>query len=102
MNTYQTSTGERVTQPQIDSRIRKAKAEALKNQFNEYGYNYCEECGKSSGTRLDCSHDISVKKAKENSQTEQCWNVGNITITCRECHQQKDGLALKFNLINNK
>lgn len=97
MNTYQTSQGERVTQSQIDSRIRKAKAQALENQFEEHGWNFCEECGHNgSGTRLDCSHDISVKKAKENGMTEQCWNVGNITILCRSCHQKKDKLNLQF------
>lgn len=97
MNTYKTSQGERVTQSQVDSRIRKAKAKALQNQFEEHGWNFCEECGHNgSGTRLDCSHDISVKKAKDTGQTEQCWNVGNITILCRSCHQKKDKLNLQF------
>lgn len=99
MNTYQTSTGERVSQSQIDNRVRKAKATALEIQFEEHGWNFCEECGSNgSGTRLDCSHDISVKKAKENGMTEQCWNPGNITILCRSCHQKKDKLNLKFTL----
>ncbi len=100
MNTYVTSYGERLTQGQIETRITAAKAKALENQFNEHDYNFCEECGRnSSGTRLDCSHDISVKKAKENGETEQCWNVGNITILCRECHKEKDKLNLKFTSV---
>lgn len=96
-NLYRTSTGEKFTTAQIEAKMRVAKATALEKQFDEHRYNFCEQCGKNaSGTRLDCSHDISVKKAKENGQSEQCWNVGNITILCRECHQEKDGLNTQF------
>lgn len=70
---------------------------ALEKQFDNYGYNFCEDCGHNgSGTRLDCSHDISVKKAKEEGKTEQCWNVGNIVIRCRICHQIKDKNNIQF------
>ncbi|MDI6034011.1 HNH endonuclease signature motif containing protein [Flavobacterium sp. LB2P84] len=96
-NTYRTSSGEKFTTAQVESRMRIAKATALEKQFDAHDYNFCEECGRNaSNTRLDCSHDISVKKAKENGQTEQCWNVGNITILCRECHQEKDKLNTQF------
>lgn len=96
-NFYKTSTGEKFTTAQIETKMRVAKAKALEKQFDEFDYNFCEQCGRNaSGTRLDCSHDISVKKAKENGQSEQCWNVGNITILCRECHQKKDGLNTQF------
>ncbi|MHC0442344.1 HNH endonuclease signature motif containing protein [Flavobacterium sp. 3-210] len=96
-NLYSTSTGENFTTAQIEAKMRVAKAKALENQFDEHRYNFCEQCGRNgSGTRLDCSHDISVKKAKENGKSEQCWNVGNITILCRECHQKKDGLNTQF------
>lgn len=96
-NKYRCSSGEKFTTAQIESKIRVAKAKALELQFDEYRYNFCEQCGRNaSNTRLDCSHDISVKKAKENGQSEQCWNVGNITILCRDCHQKKDGLNTQF------
>lgn len=96
-NTYRTSSGEKFTTAQVESKMRVAKAAALEKQYDEFDYNFCEECGRNaSNTRLDCSHDISVKKAKENGQTEQCWNIGNITILCRGCHQKKDGLNTQF------
>jgi hypothetical protein len=96
-NFYKTSTGEKFTTAQIETKMRVAKAAALEKQFDAHDYNFCEQCGRnSSNTRLDCSHDISVKKAKENGQTEQCWNVGNITILCRDCHQIKDKLNTQF------
>lgn len=95
-NKYSCSSGEKFTTAQIEAKIRIAKAAALEKQHDEFDYNFCEQCGRNaSGTRLDCSHDISVKKAKENGQSEQCWNVGNITILCRECHQIKDGLNIQ-------
>lgn len=97
MNTYRCSNGERVTQSQIDRKIREAKAEKLRLQFEEYSYNFCEECGSNgNGTRLDNSHDISVKKAKEEGRTEICWKVGNLTVLCRSCHQEKDKLNLSW------
>jgi hypothetical protein len=97
VNCYKTTTGQKFTTAQIETKMRVAKAKALEKQFEEFDYNFCEQCGRnSSGTRLDCSHDISVKKAKENGQSEQCWNVGNITILCRDCHQKKDGLNTQF------
>ena len=97
MNTYKSSTGERYTQNQIDRKITEAKAKVIQNQINEYGYNFCEDCGRNaSGMRLDCSHDISVKRAKEEGRTEQCWNVKNIVIRCRDCHQKHDKLNLQI------
>ena len=90
MNSYRTSDGSRLKQSVIDSLILKAKEQKLKEQFNNDGYNHCEDCGISSGTYLDCSHDISVKKAKETGRTELAFDVDNITIRCRKCHQKHD------------
>ena len=92
MNSYSTSNGERIKQSVIESLIRKSKAQKLRQQFDEYGYNFCEECGISAGTYLDCSHKISVKKAKETGRTELCYDVNNIDVLCRKCHQKRDKL----------
>ena len=96
MSSYTMSNGEYVSQSVLEGRVTRAKAELVRNQFEEHGYNFCEQCGRSSGVRLDCSHDISVKKAKDNGMAEQCWNVGNMTILCRKCHEEKDGLNFQF------
>ena len=95
MNSYKTSTGERLKQSVIDRLIRKAKAEKLKQQFEEHGYNFCEKCGISNGTYLDCSHNESVKSCKENGRTEKAFDVDNISILCRQCHKIKDGLNIQ-------
>lgn len=96
MNTYSTSLGERLTQSQIDSRIRKAKAEKLRQQSEEHGYNFCTICRRNDCKPLDCSHNISVKKAKEEGMAELCWDLENIEIIGRAHHQVKDGLDLQF------
>ena len=97
MNTYSTSTGERFTQSQIDARIRIAKAKALEMQFDEYGFHFCQNCKRnSSGTRLDMSHNISVKECKETGRTELAFDFRNLTILCRLCHSSKDLLTLKW------
>jgi len=95
MNSYQTSNGERIKQSVIESLIRKAKAEKVKKQFEEHGYNFCENCKISNGTYLDCSHNESVKSCKENGRTEKAFDVNNITILCRSCHQEKDKLNIQ-------
>ena len=92
MNTYECSDGSRLKQSVIERLITKAKAQKVREQFDEHGYNFCEDCKRSSGTYIDCSHNVSVKKAKETSRTELCFDVNNITMLCRKCHQIKDKL----------
>ena len=92
MNTYECSNGTRLKQSVIERLITKAKKTKVEQQFDENGYNFCEECGISSGTYLDCSHNISVKKAKEIGETELCFDVNNISMLCRKCHQIHDKL----------
>ncbi len=53
----------------------------------EYGYIFCEDCGRSSGTYFDCSHDVSVDKCQKEGRSELAYDVNNITIRCRECHK---------------
>lgn len=96
MNSYRTSNGERIKQSVIDRLVRKAKEQKLIQQFDEHGYNFCEKCGVSNGTYLDCSHDISVNDCKKQGRTELAFDVNNITILCRDCHKEKDKLNLHW------
>ena len=91
MNHYYTSENERVAKSVIDRKIREAKANALSEQFWEFGYNFCEDCLTSRGI-LDCSHTISVDKAQKTRRTELAWDVKNIKVRCRECHKKHDNL----------
>lgn len=92
MNTYSDTEGNRYTTEQIERRIKKSALELLEMQFIEYGYNFCENCKRSSGTYLDVSHTISRKKAKEDGMVQVLWDLDNLEILCRYHHQLKDGL----------
>ena len=96
MNTYKCSDGTRVTQSQIDARIRKTKAQLVQNQFDEYGYNFCTKCCKNDCKPIDCSHNVSVKDCKEQGRTELAWNINNMELIGRIHHKEKDGLNLQF------
>jgi len=89
MNTYRTSDGDRLTQSSIDRRIRDAKR--LKVQSMDFIY--CEMCGISSTQRFDCSHIISVKEAKESGRTELSFDINDIEILCRECHNKIETMS---------
>lgn len=91
MNHYRMSNGERVSKVTIDSKIRTAKAKALELQIDKYGYNFCADCGRNaSGTRLECSHEISVDECQKSGRSELAWDVNNIRIRCHACHQKHD------------
>ncbi|HET8885585.1 MAG TPA: hypothetical protein VFM70_04440 [Salinimicrobium sp.] len=94
MNTYKCSDGTRVTQAQVDRRIKQAKAKKLQQAIEEKGYIACEECHRNDCKPVDCSHTISVKEAKETGRTELCWDYeNNIKLRGRPCHAKYDGLA---------
>ena len=89
MNTYYTSTGQALSQSQLDRYIRNAKKLKIERQRTEYGYNFCQVCKTNQGY-LDCSHDIPVKWCKDNRQSELCYELINITVRCRDCHNKHD------------
>lgn len=96
MNHYWTSTGERVSKATIDRKVRAAKAAKLEQQREAYGYNFCEDCKRNEmGTRLDCSHDISVDECQKSGRVELAWDTDYIKIRCRECHNIKDKLNIQ-------
>lgn len=101
MNSYRCSDGSKISQEKIDIKIKQAKLKKLQQQSENHGYYFCEndKCHKSTGVILDCSHIISVKKAKEMGKAELCFDVKNIAILCRECHEKHDKLNVQFNTL---
>ena len=89
MNHYRLSNGYKMSKSIIDSNVRKAKESALDEQFYEFGYNFCVDCGTSSG-RLDCSHTISVDAAQKQGRAELAFDPDNIKVRCRQCHIKHD------------
>lgn len=96
MNFYKTSTGERVSKPQIDRKVREAKATALASQLEDFGYNFCVTCKRSSGVILDCAHVVSVNDCQKNGKSELAWDTKNIKIMCRNCHAEYDKNNVKW------
>jgi len=96
LNTYHDSHGNRWTTPQIERKIVEACKAKLLEQLYEHNYNFCENCKRNDCKPLDCSHEISRKYAKENGCVEVLWDLDNIKIRGRRCHQVVDKLDLKF------
>lgn len=101
MNTYECSNGDRVTQKQIERKMRSAKSQMIRVQKEVFGYNFCETCNRNDCKPIDCAHIISVDKAKKMNQTELCWDVFNMTIEGRKCHQKRDKLNLQFTNVKD-
>lgn len=99
MNHYQTSSGERVSKKEIDKRTSEAKKQKLQEQFDEHGYNFCQECFRNDCLPLDCSHEISVDEAQKSGRSELAWDVTNIKIRGRNCHQRFDKLNTQLKWI---
>ena len=96
MGSYKLSNGERIDQKTLDKKITKAKSLKIENMINEYGYMFCEDCHRSQDVRIDCSHEKSVDQCKKQGCTELCYDINNIKMRCRDCHQKHDGLYLIF------
>ena len=45
MNHFRCSDGTKVTKAYIDRKVTEAKRLKIQNQLDDYGYNFCEECG---------------------------------------------------------
>ena len=96
MASYECSNGKRLNKSVIDARTRKAKEEKLSQMRDDFGFVFCEDCGNNgSNTYLDCSHNVSVKEAQESGRAELAFDVNNIKIRCRRCHQKRDGLNIQ-------
>lgn len=92
MNFYKTSSGEYISKSIIDRKIREAKQKKISEMTEKYGYLFCEECHRnaSTGIPLDCSHNIPVGECEKIGRSELSWDVNNITIRCRMCHNKHD------------
>jgi len=96
MGSWSTSWGERVTTEQRNRRITIAKKQKQDQVLEEKGFEFCEDCGRNaSNTRIDKSHDISVKECSESGRVELSWDVDNITNRCSECHLKHDNNGIR-------
>lgn len=101
MGTYKCSDGTRVSQAQIDRRVKKAKAQKLQQFLDTHGYFFCEDCKQNDCKPIDCSHDIPVDKAKKEGRTELAWDVDVITLRGRDCHEKLDKNGVQWTQHNS-
>ena len=94
MTNYRTSKGLKISKSNIDRLVHNAKAIKLKLFYEEHGYFFCEECKKNeyASGRIDCAHIVSVKKCQEEGRSELAYDVDNLRLLCRQCHQIHDKL----------
>lgn len=95
MNYFHTSKGERVSKAEIDRRVRKAKIEKLDMQRDLYGYNFCSLCFRNDDLPLDCAHFESIDSCQKNGYAEKAWDINNIEIVGRKCHNKHDNLDIR-------
>ena len=98
-NSFSESNGDRISRNRIERKIRKSKEIKLAQQLHDYCYNFCEECKSNACKPLDCSHVISVKECLERGAAELCWDLDNIRILGRNCHNKHDKTNLQFTKI---
>lgn len=92
MARYKLSTGKYIEKKSIDRLVKQAKKYKLELFFERHGYYFCEDCKRSDIKPIDCSHDISVDRCQKEGRAELAYNVDNITLRCRKCHNKHDKL----------
>lgn len=107
MDTYFGSDGTKYTRDEVQRYVKNAKKRKLELFKEEHGYHFCEHikdngkmCGRSSGMPLDMSHTESVRVSRINRRIELAWDIENIKIRCRDCHQVHDKLNVQWGARN--
>lgn len=100
-NKISLSDGTKMTPDALEKKIHKAKEVKIQEMIDNYGFVFCEDCGQYGENRpkgvnemdltiIDCSHEISVKEAKESGRAELACDVDNIRMRCRYHHRIHD------------
>lgn len=96
MAKYPMSNGDYIDKKDIDRNVRKAKAQKLEEQLEEFGYNFCTKCNRNDCIPVTNAHIISVDECQKTGRSELAWDLDNIALEGIPCHQKRDGLDLKF------
>lgn len=105
-NHLEDSEGRRWNSAQIAREITKGKAIKISRHIDIWGYEFCEHevdpstpnniagmCGKNASSGyIDCSHEISVERCKNDPMIplELAWDPDNIKLRCRKHHAEHD------------
>lgn len=86
MGSFVTSSGERFSKKQIDTKIRKAKKDFVINYTAYLGYHFCSALERNVDEPVDVSHIISVRECQNAGRTEEAWNPDNMQMESRTQH----------------
>ncbi len=99
-NKFNQSDGTKISAKTLKVYITLAKAAKIAEMMDNYGYIFCEDCNEFGYPHgpinemelkiIDCSHQISVKEAKESGKAELCYDIDNIRMLCRIHHKIHD------------
>ena len=95
-NTYRTSSGERITQAQLDKRIKDCKTLISQSRLP-----VCTGTGKTDEV-LDMDHTLSVDMCKRIGKSELAYDPYNIVISSRTAHNiwEKGTIEQRMKLLN--
>lgn len=92
MSRYKLSSGVFISKSVIDNKIRKAKELKLAEHFDEYGRYVCTKCFRNDCLPIDVSHIESVDSCQKNGYAEKAYDLNNMQIIGRKCHNKHDKL----------
>lgn len=90
MSSYKMSNGGRVKKSVLDRKVKEAKKLKLEEFLIKHGYFFCEDCKNNDCKPIDCSHDVSVDECQKSGRAELAWDINNITLRGRPCHNIHD------------
>lgn len=96
MNKYTLSNGLKIEKSAIDRNIRKAKEQKLNEHYDLYSRYVCTKCFRNDCIPIDVSHIESTDSCQKNGYAEKSWDLNNLQVIGRRCHQKHDKLDLKF------
>lgn len=94
MARYPMSNGEYIEKSVIDYRVRQAKAKKHEQHIDEHGYPFCTTCKNNDCKPIDVAHIISVDECQKTGRSELAWNLTNMVIEGRKCHEKRDNLFI--------
>ena len=97
MARYKLSSGEYINKSIIDRKVRDVKKKKLQLHLDEHGYYFCTTCKRNDCKPIDCAHVVSVDECQKSGKSELAWDLENLILEGRFCHQKRDNLNLKFN-----
>ena len=94
MTRYKLSDGTYINKSVLDARISQAKVEKLRHHLDKYDYYFCTTCKQNDCKPIDVAHIKSVNDCQKDGCAEMAYNLDNLVIEGRKCHEKRDKLYI--------